>query len=175
MTVKKTIKKTDKKKTFNLPLIEGMDSVPEKDHYLRKFIQHNGPIQHNSPKRIKRAFLGFKYDSGYYIATIIFGHFRPHGLMLWDIPSRTWMTQALLGNQNQILAGWNPIPADLFTMGQNFEQITKLIEDGIEPPGWPDFDSAQVGDKIRIRLTDDNEREIGSNARVAMWGLVAEY
>lgn len=123
--------------------------------------------------RIKRDFLGFKWEKSHFQAQIIAGAFRPMGLMLWDCPPRTWMKQTLLGNRLQTLASWDPVPAELFMMAQSFEQIAKHIEEGIEPPTWPDFDSAHIGNLIRVELVDDDGKTVGPPVRVAMWGLTA--
>lgn len=132
------------------------------------------PFITNERQQNVKTILGFKYDQDrkYYIGNIL-NPFKPIGLMLFYVPPKTWIRQTLIGNQLQIVAGWDPIPADLFTMGHSFEQIEKLIDEGIEPPTWPEFDSAYIGNLLRVELIDDDDNPVGPPARVAMWGLSA--
>lgn len=122
------------------------------------------------PTRLKREMIGFKLEGTYFVAEIYYP-FRPMGLMLWDCPPRTWLTQTLVGNTNEILANWNPVPADIFMMAKSFEQLNRLLEEGIEPPGWPDFDAAYPGNRIRVVLVNDEGKPVGNPVRVAMWGF----
>lgn len=124
--------------------------------------------------KLERKFLGFKWDRNEsFVALMTMGAFRPMGLMIWDCPPRTLMRQTLIGNQLQIVAAWEPIPADLFMMAKSYEQIAELLEKGIEPPSWPTFDSAHIGNMIHVQLTTEDNRPVGPPARVAMWGLLA--
>lgn len=158
-----------KKESFKQPLVEGMTSFPVKPHWMGKDLL----AKDAKDQQIKRTILGFKYEGNVFQAEIYVGPFRPMGLMLWDCPPRSWISQTLVGNQTQILASWDPIPTEFFTMAKSFEDIAKLLEEGYEPPGWPDFDAAHIGNRIRVAVIDDSGKPVGPPTRIAMWGLTA--
>lgn len=121
---------------------------------------------------LHKRVLGFKYQSnGEWIAEITIGAFRPLGLMVWDAPQGGWLTQTLISNTLQVIASWDPIPIDFFTMAKSYEQIEQLLTEGVEPPTWPDFDAAQLGTKIYVKITNSEMKVAGPPTRIAMWGL----
>ncbi len=127
------------------------------------------------PQRLVKGMLGFKWNGDHFRAQPD-QSFMPKGLMIWDAPEGAWLTQTLISNQMQILASWDPVPVRFFTSAWSFEQIAKQLETGIEPPTWCEFDSCDIGNTIRVFLTDGNRQPILSEkTAVAMWGLIKTY
>jgi hypothetical protein len=122
--------------------------------------------------RTSRVMLGFEWraDLGCYFS--VPQHvFRPMGLMLWDLPDpKARIRQCLIGQNLQIVASWSPVPARFFTMGQSYEQISKLVDEGIEPPSWCSFDVVNLGLALKVEIIDSQDRACPT-CQVAMWGL----
>lgn len=99
--------------------------------------------------------------------------FKPCGLMLWDLPPRTMLSQSLIGMDEQILASHAPIPADFFTTAKSYDQLMAQVEAGLFPPSWPTFDSMTPMVHARIVLLDaEAERfHTSSGVRLCMWGV----
>lgn|SRR5262245_40663012 len=137
---------------------------------------HFNPPHDLLPPRLRRTMLGLKGDPSakMWAAVIELGAFRPCGLIIWNAPAGSMMTQTLVGNMQQILAGWSPLPTELFSHSKSFEQIEEGLKEGLEPPTWPDFDSAYVGNIIRVYLGDENGQPLyDPKVRMAFWGYTA--
>lgn len=132
-----------------------------------------GPgIQLEDGHRYFRALLGFRFEGERFIATPQ-RLFRPRGLMLWEVPPRAMLEQCLVGMNHQILVSCDPVPAQFFTMGQSFEQIQKLLKEGVEPVAWSYFDTIPIGCTARVVVRDKNG-ELVRDCLVGMWGYTVE-
>src|SRR5262245_26534383 len=94
---------------------------------------------------VKRAVCGFDYkpDLRLWQAQPL-QPFRPLGLMIWDAPIGALLSQAKVSINEQVLVSWQPVPAHFFSMGRSYEEVARLLEEGIEPPSWCQFDTCTV-------------------------------
>ena len=78
--------------------------------------------------------------------------FKPRGLMIWNAPDDAQVMHILIGPNYQLVASVGPIPAKWFAIAQSYEQVWQMQQQGLEPPGWGDFNVISVGMLVRVRI-----------------------
>lgn len=77
-----------------------------------------------------------------------------------------------VGNMQQLSVSHGHLPARFFSMAQSLEQIVELLEKGIEPPSWGDFDTAEVGNTLVVLVRSQQGKVLGPDdgVELCMWG-----
>lgn len=96
--------------------------------------------------------------------------FKPRGLLIWDAPPRTLVSQVIIGIGLEVVSTIGPVPARWFMSGESYEQIAKKIDDGAEPPAWVDWSPMGVGQQLRVMLEFDGRPLADSEAQLVIWG-----
>lgn len=99
--------------------------------------------------------------------------FKPRGLMIWGAPDGAVVDQATVGQCLQVLQSVDGVPAKFFGFGKNYADLAKMVDAGVEPPAWCDWDTAFVGSVVRIRIRDRNGKPLGpkDGIELCMWGV----
>ncbi|SRR6266404_2943548 len=99
--------------------------------------------------------------------------FRPSGVAIWGAPAGA--TVMFFSGVDVVgLASYGEVPARFFAMGDSFEQISKLLDEGKEPPAWVTWRALPPGGVIRAQVRDhDHGSIIGprDGIEIAMWGI----
>lgn len=121
--------------------------------------------------RVKRGLLGFDYVGTEFVATCQ-RPFKPRGLLIWGAPKGATLRHHVIGCDCQVLFSGTPVPVKFFETAKNYEQVAKLLEQGIELPSWCDWDSCGVGSMIRLTINDRQGNPIGPEVGIelVMWG-----
>jgi len=121
----------------------------------------------------RKTVLGFRYEGGLYIGTSERGAFKPCGLMIWGAPDGATLRMATLAMDEQVLQSMDGVPAKFFALGLSFEHVSQLVEEGVEPPAWVDWDELQPGCFVRIMLLDVAGQLLSpaQGVTLAMWGI----
>lgn len=99
--------------------------------------------------------------------------FRPHGLMLWNLPDESAAVELVqIGLTPQLVAAVGPIPARWFTFAHSYEQVWAAHQRGIDPPGWGDWMIIAIGLQVQVRLSSkrDVTAEEWGRVQLLMWG-----
>lgn len=120
---------------------------------------------------VMRALLGFEFIAGEFVSQPQ-RPFRPRGLIIWGAPNGATVEQCIIGTQLQIQVSVPPVPAKFFAMGKSYEDVAKMLEQGIEPPGWCTWDAVQLGQIVRLTVRDAHHGTLGPNngIELVMWG-----
>lgn len=121
-----------------------------------------------------RSLLGFEYIKGEFIGQPQ-RPFRPMGLIIWGAPEFAVVSHAVIGCDLQVLSSWAPVPTKFFSMGKSYEEVAKLLQEGIEPPAWCDWKTIIVGEQVRLILsqkTPESHTMLGpsNGIELVMWG-----
>lgn len=121
--------------------------------------------------KLKKQILGFRWRDDAWVGEPLHP-FKPVGLILWGVSEGMKISQYRLSQQLEVLASWDPVPAQFFTMAKSYEQLAELVESGILPPSWCDFSWCDVGQLIRVELQDPHGERLKEPGlvQVAMWG-----
>lgn len=121
----------------------------------------------------RKTVLGFRYENGMHIGTSERGAFKPCGLMIWGPTDGAAIRIATVAMDEQVLQSMDGVPAKFFALGLSFETVTQLVEEGVEPPAWVDWDELQPGCQVRIMVTDQAGQVLGPQhgLTLAMWGI----
>lgn len=95
--------------------------------------------------------------------------FKPRGLMIWGAPDDADVTQIWIGRNLQVVAALGPIPAKWFSMAQSYEQVERLLKEGIEPPSWPDFNVVMIAQYVEVHIA--SKEKLTDNTKIVMWGF----
>lgn len=103
--------------------------------------------------------------------------FRPHGLIIWGAPPQTTVELLKVGNKGQLLVGYGTFPARWFAQGDSFAAISKMVDEGKEPPAWGTWDTAEVGNIIRVSLLSKKGKPLGPDdgIELLMWGKSVRF
>lgn len=119
-----------------------------------------------------RSLLTFSFQplSGFSSEVVI--PFRPIGIAIWNAPPKS-TTEFFVGNMMVGISSIGAAPTKFFAMGDNFEQIKKLLDEGKEPPAWITWPVLDVNMRIRIRVFDQYNKLIGPDEGIelVMWGI----
>lgn len=133
-----------------------------------------GPLTFHGPVGIRsiiKAMCPFEW-SGLYFTAYPQRPFKPSGLIIWDAPKGTEVTQSVIGNVPQLTVCYGGIPARFFAFGDSYEQIVAKLDKGLQPPSWGTWDTVRVGERITIELMLDG-KPVGKpeGISIAMWGV----
>lgn len=99
--------------------------------------------------------------------------FRPYALMLWGAPERSKVRHCVIGQNGQIQVSGAPVPASFFATGHSFEEVVRRFEkDGIDAPYWCDFDTFEVGTRMKLKITTE-EGEPVRKLEAVLLGMAA--
>lgn len=155
------------------------DRATQKREALRLAMAARNRLPTPAPKKMMLPFLNKTDDTGdlgrgyervYWAQPQV--HFKPKGIMIWGVPEDGDVTHIWIGKRLQVVATLGPIPAKWFSMAQSYEQIAKALEDGVEPPSWPDFDVVMVAQEVRVHIF--TRLKLDDRAKIVMWGLGIE-
>jgi hypothetical protein len=121
----------------------------------------------------RKTVLGFRYEGGLYVGTSERGAFKPCGLMIWGAPEGATLRMATIALDEQVLQSMDGVPAKFFALGLSFDHVSQLVEEGVEPPAWVDWDELQAGCSVRIMLLDQAGQVLSpaNGVTLAMWGV----
>lgn len=91
--------------------------------------------------------------------------FKPSGLLLWDVPGKETV-RAFVGTDMQLEATFEPVPARWFAHWRSFSEILRAIAEGLEPPGWGEWNLVYPGVIIRLIFSEPIARDV----QAVMWG-----
>jgi|SRR5882672_1916726 len=99
--------------------------------------------------------------------------FRPSGVAIWGAPAGATVL-FFSGVNVEGLAAYGEVPARFFAMGDSFEQISKLLDAGKEPPAWITWNAVAPGGVVRVQVRNHDHGSIlgpSDGIEVAMWGI----
>lgn len=145
------------------------DSLEEK---LGRLGRRGSPLlRDSSPHRIWRATLPFRESKERVFIAAPQRPFKPLGFIIWGAPPLATV-EIQSGVHLQASASADNIPAKWFASGRNFEQVKKVLDEGIDIPTWCNWDIVRPGIVIRALVRTDGGALIGGKAGVelCMWG-----
>ena len=132
------------------------------------------PRHHNEAGPTKRTLMPLGFHAGLYTAYPQRA-FQPKGLAVWGAPEGARVVRVVIGCEYQADVTCNMgIPARWFALGDNFEQLAKLLDAGKEPPNWVDWTPILPGQIARLELVDRHAQPV-VGAEVVMWGLSPSF
>jgi len=79
---------------------------------------------------------------------------------------------ATIAMDEQVLQSMDGVPAKFFALGLSFEHVSQLVEEGVEPPAWVDWNELPAGCQVRIMLLDQGGQLLSPpGVTIAMWGI----
>lgn len=140
---------------------------------LKSALREAGEPFRRNGVEFRRCLLGFEWKGELGFVASVQRPFQPRGLAIWGAPPGAVVQQALVGNDLQLVASFGDVPARFFAMGDSYEQIAKLLDQGKEPPAWCDWDVAHPGMFIRVRLCASGKSQVAlyEGIELAMWGV----
>ena len=121
--------------------------------------------------RTRRCLLGFRFSSE---GNAFYSHpyltFRPCGLLIWNPPPLSTVSCVITG-QNQLVASFEPVPAQWFATAKSFEQLAAEVAEGKEPPAWCTFSVVEPGQTIEIAVQSGGvSLSPADQVELVMWG-----
>ncbi len=143
---------------------------------LKKFVSMRGAPFYRRDVRLRRALCGFEFAKGCGFTSFPQREFKPLGLAIWGAPPLATMQQALIGSTNQVLVSYSGVPARFFAMGDSYEQIAKLMDEGKEPPGWCDWDVIELGQRAAVMVRSREGDMLGPDdgVEICFWGTAID-
>jgi hypothetical protein len=122
---------------------------------------------------VVRLLLPFEFVPGQGFHANVQRPFRPKGIAIWGAPPGASVL-FFVGVNIEGLASYGQVPAKFFAMGDNFEQIAKLLEAGKEPAAWITWPALDPGTIVRVRIHARGHGDpLGEKdgIELGMWGL----
>lgn len=102
-------------------------------------------------------------------------HFKPRGLMFWDLPPDAGLISCQIFNREVILVGHGPLPAKVFARAQSYEAVKARVEKGEELFNeWIAAPAMSPANTVRIILATQFVHGF-INTKAAFWGHAVVY